>query len=130
MGELSRPAFLASRSLSEYRRWNSISKLRNFSKFESLQFGDVLFSTRLDALGEGTDPKANFKNGERIALLALTAACDLQHGYAKRFFFIAGIASPTSYFFTRSRNLSPLSSCMSISRMSLNGTSALLLHGA
>jgi hypothetical protein len=60
-----------------------------------LQFGDVLFSTRVDALGEGIEPSANFANGERIALVCLTAACDLQHGYAKRFFFIAGVARPS-----------------------------------
>ncbi|HET6976673.1 MAG TPA: hypothetical protein VFI24_10150 [Pyrinomonadaceae bacterium] len=65
------------------------------SKSEPLQFGDVLFSTRVDALGEGTEPSANFAIGERIALLALTAACDLQHGYAKRLFFIAGVAKPS-----------------------------------
>jgi hypothetical protein len=65
------------------------------SKAEPLQFGDVLFSTRVDALGEGTEPPANFAIGERIALLALTAACDLRHGYAKRLFFIAGIAKPS-----------------------------------
>ncbi len=61
-------------------------------KSESLQFGDVLFSTRVDALGEGTDPAADFAKGERIALLVLTAACDLQHGNAKTTLFMVGVA--------------------------------------
>lgn len=69
------------------------------SKTEQLQFGDVLFSTRLDALGEGAQPSAKYDNGERIALLTLTAACDLQHGNAQRFFFIAGIARPSELLF-------------------------------
>lgn len=68
---------------------------------EALQFGDILFSTRVDALGEGEEPIANFARGERIALVALTAACDLQHGYAKRFFFIAGVAKPSELLFHR-----------------------------
>lgn len=62
---------------------------------EPLQFGDVLFSTRVDALGEGAEPIANFGKGERIALVVLTAACDLQHGYAKRVLFLAGVAKPS-----------------------------------
>jgi hypothetical protein len=79
------------------------------SKTEPLQFGDVLFSTRPEALGEKTEPKANFKNGERIALLALTAACDLQHGYAKRFFFIAGVAKPSELLLhKKSESLTPI----------------------
>jgi hypothetical protein len=64
-------------------------------KSEPLQFGDLLFSTRIDALGEGAEPAANFARGERIALLVLTAACDLQHGNAKRFLFMAGVAKPS-----------------------------------
>ena len=62
---------------------------------ENIEFGEVLFSTRVDALGEGAAPVADFGRGERIALVVLTAACDLQHGYAKRFMFIAGIAWPS-----------------------------------
>ncbi|MCI0392982.1 MAG: hypothetical protein MOB07_29975, partial [Acidobacteria bacterium] len=65
------------------------------AKSEPLQFGDILFSTRVDALGEGAEPKADFAKGERIALVVLTAACDLQHGNAKRFLFIAGVARPS-----------------------------------
>lgn len=65
------------------------------SKSEPMQFGDILFSTRVDALGEGAEPVANFGKGERIALAVLTGACDLQHGYAKRFFFVAGVAKPS-----------------------------------
>lgn len=79
------------------------------SKAEQLQFGDVLFSTRLDALGEGAEPSAKFANGERIALLTLTAACDLQHGNAQRFFFIAGIARPSELLFhKKSDALTPI----------------------
>lgn len=79
------------------------------SKSELLQFGDVLFSTRLDALGEGAEPSANFAKGERIALLALTPACDLQHGYAKRFFFISGIAKPSELLLhKKSESLTPI----------------------
>lgn len=59
------------------------------------EFGDVLFSTRVDALGEGVEPSANFAKGERIALLVLNAACDLQHEKVKRIFFIAGVARPS-----------------------------------
>lgn len=69
------------------------------AKTEPLQFGDVLFSTRVDALGEGEAPTANFANGERIALAVLTAACDLQHGNASRFLFIAGVAKPSELLF-------------------------------
>lgn len=69
------------------------------AKTEPLQFGDVLFSTRVDALGEGEAPAANFANGERIALAVLTAACDLQHGNANRFLFIAGVAKPSELLF-------------------------------
>lgn len=65
------------------------------AKSEPLQFGDILFSTRVDALGEGAEPKADFAKGERIALVVLTAACDIQHGNAKRFLFIAGVARPS-----------------------------------
>jgi hypothetical protein len=65
------------------------------SKSDPIQFGDVLFSTRVDALGEGAEPAANFAKGERIALLVLNAACDLQHGNVKRLFFIAGVARPS-----------------------------------
>lgn len=60
-----------------------------------LEFGEVLFSTRVDALGEGVEPIADFAKGERIALLVLTPACDLQHDYAKRFLFITGVARPS-----------------------------------
>jgi len=69
------------------------------SKPEPLQFGDVLFSSRVDALGEGTQPAANFAKGERLALVLLTAACDIQHGNAKRFLFIAGVAKPSELLF-------------------------------
>jgi hypothetical protein len=65
------------------------------AKSEPLQFGDLLFSTRVDALGEGAEPIANLAKGERIALVLLTAACDLQHGNAKRFLFMAGVAKPS-----------------------------------
>jgi hypothetical protein len=74
------------------------------SKTEPLQFGDVLFSTRVDALGEGAEPAADFAKGERIALLVLTAACDLQHGYAKRFLFLAGLAKPSELIFHKKPN--------------------------
>ena len=74
------------------------------SKTEPLQFGDVLFSTRVDALGEGTEPAADFAKGERIALLVLTAACDLQHGYAKRFLFLAGVAKLSELIFHKKPN--------------------------
>jgi len=60
-----------------------------------LEFGEVLFSTRVDALGEGVAPIVEFAKGERIALLVLTPACDLQHDYAKRFLFITGVARPS-----------------------------------
>ncbi|HZS47721.1 MAG TPA: hypothetical protein VFC63_21815, partial [Blastocatellia bacterium] len=66
-----------------------------FAKTDPLQFGDVLFSTRVDALGAEEEPIADFGKGERIALLALTAACDLQHENATRFLFIAGVAKPS-----------------------------------
>ena len=65
------------------------------SRSGSLQFGDVLFSTRVDALGKDVEPSANFANRERIALLVITAACDLQHQNVKRIFFIAGVARPS-----------------------------------
>jgi hypothetical protein len=65
------------------------------SKSDALQLGDVLFSKRVDALGKGADPVANFAKGERIALVLLTAACDIQHGNAKRFLFIGGVAKPS-----------------------------------
>ena len=64
-------------------------------KSEPLQFGDVLFSTRVDALGEGAQPAADFAKDERIALIVLTAACDLRHGYAKTTLFMAGVAKPS-----------------------------------
>lgn len=65
------------------------------SRSTPLEFGDILFSTRVDALGEGVEPSANFAKGERIALLVLNAACDLQHEKVKRIFFIAGVARPS-----------------------------------
>lgn len=68
-------------------------------KAEELQFGDVLFSTRVDALGEGAQPIANFAKGERIALVLLTAACDIQHANAKRYLLIAGVAKPSELIF-------------------------------
>ena len=64
-------------------------------KSEPLQFGDVLFSTKVDALGQGAEPIVNLANGERLALVVLTPACDIQHNYAKRLFFIAGVAKPS-----------------------------------
>jgi hypothetical protein len=74
------------------------------AKSEPLQFGDILFSTRLDALGEGAEPKADFAKGERIALVVLTAACDIQHGNAKRFLFMAGVAKPSELQFHKKPN--------------------------
>jgi hypothetical protein len=69
------------------------------AKAEKFQFGEILFSTRVDALGEGAEPKADFTKGERIALVVLTAACDIQHGNAKRLLFIAGVAKPSELCF-------------------------------
>jgi hypothetical protein len=66
-----------------------------FSKTDPIGFGDVLFSARVDALGEGAEPVADFGKGERIALLATSAACDLQHGKVKRILFLAGVAKPS-----------------------------------
>jgi hypothetical protein len=65
------------------------------SRSAPLEFGDVLFSTRVDALGEGVEPSANFAKGERIALLVLNAACDLKHDKVKRILFLAGVARPS-----------------------------------
>jgi len=65
------------------------------SKTGTIEFGDVLFSARVDALGEGAEPVADFGKGERIALLATSAECDLQHGNVKRILFIAGVAKPS-----------------------------------
>jgi hypothetical protein len=73
-------------------------------KSEPLQFGDLLFSTRVDALGEGAEPTANFARDERIALLVLTAACDLQHGNARRFLFIVGVAKPSELLLHKKPN--------------------------
>jgi hypothetical protein len=47
------------------------------------------------ALGEGAEPVANFARGERIALVLLTPACDIQHGDAKRYLFVGGVARPS-----------------------------------
>jgi hypothetical protein len=60
-----------------------------------LSIGRRIISTRVDALGAGVEPAADFAKGERIALLVITPACDLQHSYASRFLFIAGIARPS-----------------------------------
>jgi hypothetical protein len=65
------------------------------SKSEGIQFGDVLFSRRVDALGEGAEPIADFGKGERLALVAASPACDLQHRNATRVLFIAGVAKPS-----------------------------------
>jgi len=65
------------------------------TKAGPIEFGDVLFSARVDALGEGAEPAADFAKGERIALLATSAECDLQHGNVKRILFIAGVAKPS-----------------------------------
>ena len=72
------------------------------SPSEPLQFGDVLLSMRADALV--TDPTVQFERGERVALVLLTAACDLQHNNAKRLLFLSGTAKPSELVLHRKPN--------------------------
>lgn len=89
------PHFLPAAVSSEIADGMLFRSSKILEKSEPLQFGDVLFSNRVDALGEGAEPVVNLANGERLALVVLTPACDIQHSYAKRLFFIAGIAKPS-----------------------------------
>lgn len=75
-----------------------------------LQFGDVLFSARVDALGENSTPVADFAKGERIALLVMTAECDIQHCNSKRTLLIGGRAQPISvaHYKPRDKTITPI----------------------
>jgi hypothetical protein len=66
---------------------------------EPIQFGDVLFAMREDEHPAGREPKVDFAKGERLALLVLTQACDLQQGNAKTVLFLAGVARPAELVF-------------------------------
>jgi hypothetical protein len=104
------PNFLPSAVSSSIADGMLFRSAKLLSKDEGLQFGDVLFSTRIDALGEGAEPNANFAKGERIALVLLTAACDIQHGNSKRYLLIAGVARPSELIFHKkpSAELTPV----------------------
>ena len=94
MDGLSRTTFPSSRSFIRDSRWNALSQSKDF----------VLFSNKVDALGAGSEPVVNLANGERLALVVLTPACDIQHCYAKRLLFLAGIAKPSELLLHRKQD--------------------------
>jgi hypothetical protein len=98
------PHFLPAAVSSEIADGMLFRSAKILEKAEPLQFGDVLFSSKVDILGAGSEPFVDLANGEKLALVVLTPACDLQHRYAKRLFFLAGVAKPSELLLHRKQD--------------------------
>ncbi|MBI4817752.1 MAG: hypothetical protein HY791_15940 [Deltaproteobacteria bacterium] len=62
-------------------------------------FGDVYLCSEPEFWPPERGVEINYQLGERLAVVLLTQACDIQQGYAKRLLFVAGVARPAQLVF-------------------------------
>lgn len=68
-------------------------------ELQPADFGDVFLFESADPLGAKFRPSAAFERGERLAIVLLTQACDIQQCTVTRLLFIVGVARPGQLVF-------------------------------